>query len=136
MPSLTRPKAENLPSSGGCGEMQTKNCAPSLSGLPGMLTVETTPRSCLRSLNSPGELIEAAGAPEFAGRFGIFEQRVAALDDAVGDDAMEGAAVVVALAGEVEEVLDVLGRFIGRELDAEGAEVGGDDGFEIGGRLG
>ena len=53
MPSLTRPNAENLPSSGGCGEMQTKNCAPSLSGLPGMLTVETTPRSCFRSLNSP-----------------------------------------------------------------------------------
>ena len=82
-----------------------------------------------------GELIEAAGAPEFAGRFGVLEQGVAALDDAVGYDAMKGAAVVEALAGEGEEVLDVFGRFVGGELDAENAEVGGDDGFQIVGGL-
>ena len=82
-----------------------------------------------------GELIEAAGAPEFAGRFGVFEQGVAALDDAVGDDAVEGAAIVEALAGEGEEVLDVFRRFVGGELDAEDTEVGGDDGFEIAGGL-
>ena len=48
---------------------------------------------------------------------------------------MEGAAVVEALAGEGEEVLDVFGRFVGGELDAEDAEVGGDDGFQIAGGL-
>ena len=46
---------------------------------------------------------------------------------------MEGAAVVVALAREGDELLDVLGRLVGRELEAEGAEVGGDDGLEIAG---
>ncbi len=60
-----------------------------------------------------GELVEAAGAPEFARRFRIFQQRVAALNDAVRHHAMEGAAVVESLARERDEVLDVLGRFVG-----------------------
>jgi len=37
---------------------------------------------------------------------------------------VEGAAVVETLAGEREEVLDVPGRFVGSELEAEGAEIG------------
>jgi hypothetical protein len=54
MPSVTWPKAENLLSRAVWGPMQTKNWAPPELGLPGMRTVETVPRSCLRSENSSG----------------------------------------------------------------------------------
>ena len=97
IPSVTRPKAENCPSSGGCGATQMKNWLPSLFGLSGMRTVETTPRSCFRSLNSPGSRFRPPVPQRFFGVFGFFQQRVAALDDSVGDDAVEGAAVVIAL---------------------------------------
>ena len=78
--------------------------------------------------------VKAAGAPEVARGFGVLEERVATLDQAVGEEAEEGAAIVVALAREADELLDVLRGFVGCELEAEGAEVGGDDGFEVGGR--
>jgi hypothetical protein len=45
---------------------------------------------------------------------------------------VEGAAIVEAFAREFDEVLDVLGRFVGGELEAEDAEVGGDNGLELG----
>ena len=71
-----------------------------------------------------GAAIEPAGTPQIARRFRIFEERIAALDDSVGHDAMEGAAVVIALAGELDELLDVFRRFVGREFEAERAELG------------
>ena len=83
-----------------------------------------------------GQEVEAAGAPEGAGSFWILQQRVAALDDAVGNDAEKRAAIVVALAGAKEELVDVFGGFIRGEGEAERAEVGRDDGFEVGGALG
>ena len=83
-----------------------------------------------------GEEVKAAGAPEVAGCFGGLEEGVAALDDAVGDDAEEGGAVEVALAGAGEELVDVFGGFAGVEGEAEDAGVGGDDGFEVGRGLG
>jgi len=52
MPSLTRAEGGELAIQRRLRRDADENCAPSLSGLPGMLTVETTPRSCLRSLNS------------------------------------------------------------------------------------
>ena len=131
MPSVTRPNAEYWPSSEGCGATHTKNCAPSLLGLLGMRTVETTPRSCFRSLNSAGSRLSPPVPQRFARRLRILEQRVAALNDAVGHHAMERAAVVVALAGERDELLHVLRRLVGREFEAESAEVGGDDGLDV-----
>src|SRR4029077_9327733 len=82
-----------------------------------------------------GELIESARAPEFTRRLGIFEERVAALNNAVRHHAMESAALVESLARERKEVLDVLGRLIRREFDAKRTEIGGDDRFEIVGGL-
>src|ERR1035441_8973836 len=81
------------------------------------------------------KLIETARAPELARRLGVLEQRVAALNDAVGHDTVEAAPIIEALAGKGDEMLYVLGRFGGRELKAEDSEVRGDDGFEVGGRL-
>jgi TolB protein len=43
---------------------------------------------------------------------------------------MERAAVVVALTGERDELLDMLRSLFGSELEAECAEIGGDHGFE------
>ena len=57
------------------------------------------------------------------------------LDDAPRHCAVERAAVVVTLARELDEVLDMLGRGIGSELEAEGAEVRGDNGLQPGRRL-
>src|ERR1035441_1482567 len=48
---------------------------------------------------------------------------------------MEGAAIVESLARQRQEVLHVPGRFVGRELEAERAEVGSDHGFQIVGGL-
>jgi len=78
-----------------------------------------------------GQLVEAAGAPQLARRFGIFEQRVATLDHPVGYDAVEGAAVIVALARERDEVLHVLRGLVRHELEAERAEVGRDYRFQF-----
>jgi len=61
---------------------------------------------------------------------------VAALDHEAGDDAMEDHAVVEPLAGEVEEVLDVVGGDVGPEFDGDvafGGFDGGGGGFDIGG---
>ena len=49
---------------------------------------------------------------------------------------MKSAAIVVPLTREIDEVLNVFGRFVGGELEAKDAEVGSDDRFEIGRRLG
>ena len=83
-----------------------------------------------------GEEIEAAGAPKRFRSFGIFEERVTALDDAVGNGAVEGGTIVEAFTGAGDECVDVLWRLTGSKFEAEYAEAGGDDGFEFGGRLG
>ena len=80
-----------------------------------------------------GKEIQAAGTPEVFRRLGILKERVAALNDAVLDDSMKGASVVVALPRELHEVLDVLGR-VGGEFKPECAEFGFDYGFECGWR--
>ena len=51
-PSTTSPKTVNCPSSPGWSVRQMKNCAPALSGLLGMRTAATAPRTCLRSFGS------------------------------------------------------------------------------------
>jgi hypothetical protein len=81
-----------------------------------------------------GQQIHAACAPEISGRFRILEQRVAALDDAVGNHHMEGAAIVIALAGEADELLDVAGGLVRGESQAEGSKLSRDHGFEPAGR--
>ena len=44
---------------------------------------------------------------------------------------MKRAAIVVTLAGARDELLDMLGRFVGCKLKAESAEVGGHDGLDF-----
>ena len=78
-----------------------------------------------------GQQVEPARAPKIARCLGIFEQRIAALNDAVGHHAKEGAAVVVALAREREELLDVFGGFVRGEFEAEGAEIGSHHGLQV-----
>ena len=72
-----------------------------------------------------GEQVKAAGSPEVARGFGVFEQGVAALNDAIGHYAKERAAIVVAVAGKFEELLYVVGGLVGGEFEAETAQVGG-----------
>ena len=88
----------------------------------------------LEVAESRRQQVQAAGAPEVPGGLRILEQRVAALDDAVGHHAVEGAAIVVALARELDELLHVLGRFVGRKFETERTHFRGDHGFEFGGR--
>ena len=75
--------------------MQMKNCVPALSGLFGTSTADTAPRVCFSAFGSGFEPIQAAGAIALP-RGGILRQRVAALDDAVPDHAVEHRAVVAA----------------------------------------
>ncbi len=90
----------------------------------------------LQAADFGGQQVEAAGAPESAGRFGVLEQRIAALNDAVRDHAKEGAAVVIPLAGQGEELRHVFGRLVRGEFEAEGAEIGSHHRFEVVGRGG
>ena len=53
------------------------------------------------------------------------------MDDAVGHHAEERAAIVVTLPRALDELLDVPGRFVRRELETEGAEFGIDDGLQV-----
>ena len=50
-------------------------------------------------------LVEAAGAPKVPSCLRIFQQRVAALNDPVRHDAVEGATVVVTLTREFDETM-------------------------------
>ena len=75
--------------------------------------------------------IQAARAPEVPRSFRVFQQRVAALDDAVGHHAVKCAAVVVALAREPDELIDMLRGFVGRKFEAECAQIGGNDGLQF-----
>src|SRR5688572_32290896 len=66
-----------------------------------------------------------------AGPAGAVALRVATLDDKRLrrlDDAMPGQAVVVAVAGEEDEVIDCVRRVLGRESDRDVAAVGLDHG--------
>ena len=80
--------------------------------------------------------VEPAGAPQVAGRLRVLQQRIAALDHPVRHDAVEGAVVVVTLTGEFDELRHVFRRFVGREFESEGSEIGGDHRLQIGCRLG
>ncbi len=77
-----------------------------------------------------GQLIESATAPALARRLQVFEQRVAALHNAALNDAMKRRAVIKSGARLFDELLNMLRRFVGEELEADDAEIGGDDGFE------
>src|SRR5262249_56580179 len=59
-----------------------------------------------------------------AARRAVLGVGVAPLDHEAGDHAVERRPVVEALAGEVEEVLDVAGSLVGEELDLDLAEAG------------
>ena len=57
----------------------------------------------------------------------ILRQRIAALDQAAQDGAVERRAVVGALLGQLHQVADVIGRGVGQQLDHDVAEAGRDD---------
>jgi hypothetical protein len=77
-----------------------------------------------------GQLAERPAAPPGARRLRVFQQRVAALNQAQTDRAVERRAVVEAGAGLLYESLDVLLGLVRKELEADHAEVGGDHGLE------
>jgi hypothetical protein len=85
----------------------------------------------LQAAGFAGQQVETARAPEIARRLGILEQRIAALNDAVGYHAKESAAVVIPLAGQGEELQHVFGRPVGGEFEAERAEIGGHHRLQI-----
>ena len=82
-----------------------------------------------------GQQVQAASAPKALRSLRTLEQRVSTLNDAVSHYAMEGAAVVIALPREANELLHVLRRLIGSKFEAERSEAGGDRRFKLGRRL-
>ncbi len=62
------------------------------------------------------QAIQAAGAVATLG-IGILRQRIAALDDALTNHAVEDGAVVAAVARGLDEVRDVIGRAIGEQVE-------------------
>ena len=131
MPSVTRPKVEYWPSREGWGTTQMKNWLPSLFALPGIRAVETDAALVLQIAEFARQQVQAAGTPQVLRCLRVLQKRVAALNDAVRHHPMERAAVIVALPGEADELLDVLRGFIGREFKPERAEVGRNHGFEF-----
>ena len=75
--------------------------------------MERTPRVCLRVVELGLELVARAAGAGAGG--------VAALDHEAGDDAVEDDAVVEPFAGEEDEAVDVLGRDLRVQLDADRA---------------
>ncbi len=100
-----------------------KNCEPALSRRPGTSTAETAPRVCFSALGSKRSSLSPP-VPYLADLRRILRQRVAALDDAHRDDAVERRAVVGALAGADDEVRHVVGRGIGQQVEHHRAQAG------------
>ena len=112
-----------------------KNCEPALSRRPGTSTADTAPRVCFSAFGSKRSSFEPAGAVLRRLRR-ILRQRIAALDDAHRDHAVERRAVVGALAGAGDEVRHVVGRGLGQQVEHDRAEAGLDHGLlalELGG---
>ena len=105
-----------------------KNCEPALSRRPGTSTADTAPRVCFSAFGSKRSWFEPAGAvPGGLGR--ILRQRVAALDDAHRDDAVERRAVVGTFARPHDEVRHVVGRGVGQQVEHHRAEARLDHGL-------
>src|SRR5262249_13782396 len=77
-----------------------------------------------------GQLVESAAAPPGARRLRVFEQRVATLNDAQTNRAMERRAVIKTRPGVLDERLNMFRGLCGKELETDHAEVGGDHRFE------
>ena len=77
--------------------------------------------------------VERAQAPLVARLGRVFEIRVAALNQTAREHAKEGRAIVKTFARPLDELLHMARRFVGQELEADDAHVGGDNGFEPGG---
>jgi hypothetical protein len=74
----------------------------------------------------PLQQLQTTRTPLIPGRLGIFQERIAALNDAVNHHAEEGAAVVVALRRTFDELLHMLRGFVRRKFEAEFTQLGGD----------
>ncbi len=116
MPSATRANTVYWPSSAGWSVMQMKNCEPALSRRPGTSTADTAPRVCFSAFGLEAQHAEAAGAVLRRLRR-ILRDRIAALDDAHRDHAMERRPVVGALARARDEVRDVVRRRVRQQVE-------------------
>src|SRR5262249_19137942 len=124
------PEGRELAVELGLGRCADEELRPVTAGLARYANGRDRPREVFDVAEFIGQLIERPTAPQSARRLRVFQQRVAALNEAQADRAMERRAIVEAGAGVLDERLDVLRGLVRKELEADHAEVGGDHGFE------
>src|SRR4051812_19312080 len=83
----------------------------------------------MRGLGEFGFQVFAGTAGAVQALVGILAVGIAALDHEVGNHAMEQGLVIKTLFRQLDEILDVVGRDLGKELEGDIAVAGGNDGL-------